>query len=317
MNYDHLSSGKSLHDLLRTDYNRIFEYYQKGVYPSAERMIVIGDIHGDWNAFVNVLKKSKIINDKLEYIGGKTHIVQVGDVFDRKPRECDGSCDEDSEMKIISLIMDLQIKSYLKGGGYHPIIGNHELMNVLGEFSYASPLGLAHFGGAKGRKQFFQPGSSLSKYMACGWNPIVKIGGWLFCHGGISKKVAEKYDIENINLIMRDYLYGNTSHYGRKYFDELFLNSQSILWNRDYSTDHYKSTYDKLNDDLNYVLKKYNAKRICNGHTPQMGGIKHRFNGRVFNVDTGMSEAFGKKNDRLERIHFMEIINDQNKIRIY
>jgi hypothetical protein len=311
-----LARKTSIHDILRTNYNEIFEYYQKGIYPSTERIIVIGDIHGDYNAFINVLKKSNIINSNLEYIGGKSHVVQVGDILDRKPRELDGS-DEDSEAKIISLIMELQIKSYLQGGGYHAVLGNHELMNVMGQFDYVSPMGLMHYGGHAGRRLYFKPGGTIANYFACGWNPIVKIGGWLFCHGGVSKKIAEKYKIEDINYIMRDYLYGNEEHKNKKYFDELFMNSQSILWNRDFSSDHHQSTYQKLNDDLNTVCKNYQVKRLCSGHTPQMKGIKHRFNGRLFNVDTGMSSAFGKKNDEMERLHFMEIWNDSQKIRIY
>ena len=189
-----LSRKNSLHDILRTDYNDIFRYYQKGVYPSCDRLIVIGDIHGDYGAFVNVLKKSKIINDELEYIGGKSHVVQVGDILDRKPRELDGE-DEDSEAKIISLIMELQIKSYLNGGGYHPIIGNHEIMNVMGQFDYASPMGMAHYGGEVGRRLYFKPGGTMSNYFACGWNPLVKIGGWLSCHGVVSKRVSDRYKI--------------------------------------------------------------------------------------------------------------------------
>ncbi len=312
-----LSQQNSLHDILRTDYNSIFQYYQKGVYPSADRLIVIGDIHGDYNAFINVLKKAKVINNNLEYIGGKTHIVQVGDIVDRKPRESDAD-DEDSEAKILALIMELQVKSYLNGGGYHAIIGNHELMNVMGQFEYVSPKGLAHYGGASGRRVYFQPGGTIAQYFACSWNPIVKIGGWLFCHGGVSKRNAMKYPIEDVNRVMRDYLYGNVSeHRNKRYFSEMFLDSQSYLWNRDFSTDHHQSTYQRLNDDLNSILKTYQVKRICNGHTPHLKGIVHRFGGRVFNVDTGMSNAFGKKNSEDDRIHFMEVMNDNQRIRIY
>jgi hypothetical protein len=35
-------------DILSSNYNEIFQYYQKGIYPSAERLVVIGDIHGDY-----------------------------------------------------------------------------------------------------------------------------------------------------------------------------------------------------------------------------------------------------------------------------
>jgi hypothetical protein len=57
-----LSRKTSLHDILRSNYNEIFQYYQKGIYPAVDRLVVIGDIHGDYGAFVNVLKKAKIIN---------------------------------------------------------------------------------------------------------------------------------------------------------------------------------------------------------------------------------------------------------------
>ena len=311
-----LTRKTSLHDILRSNYNEIFQYYQKGIYPSAERLVVIGDIHGDYNAFVSVLKKAKIVNENMDYIGGKAHVVQVGDILDRKARDEDGE-DEDSEAKIISLILELQMKSYLNGGGYHAVMGNHELMNVMGQMDYASPMGIAHYGGHAGRKNYFKPGGTMAQYFACGWNPLVKIGGWLFCHGGVSKKVSEKYKIDEVNSVMRDYLYGNEEHKGKRYFSEMFLDSQAILWNRDFSTDHHQSTYQKLNDDLNAVFKNYGVKRICNGHTPHLGGIKHRFGGRVFNVDVGMSSAFGKKDSKDERIHFMEIIHDHQKIRIY
>ncbi len=309
-------SEKKYKKITKENYNQIFDYYQKGIYPQVDRLIVIGDIHGDYKAFINVLKKAKIVDEKENYIGGKTHVVQVGDILDRKPRETNRN-DEDNEIKIISKIMELQIDSFKSGGGYHPVLGNHELMNVLGIFDYASPMGIMHFGGREGRRDFFRPGSPCSNYFACAWNPVIKIGSWLFVHGGMSKKISDRYTIEEINNTMRDFLYGNTHHMKKKYFDELFLNGNSILWNRDFSTDHHQTTNQKLNDDLNSILRNYKVKRICVGHTPQMDGIKHRFNGRIFNVDTGMSEAFGDKQNELDRIHFMEILGDHQKIRIY
>ena len=316
MNVNSSFKRNKYQDILSSNYNEIFQYYQKGIYPSAERLVVIGDIHGDYTSFITVLKKAKIINENLDYIGGKTHVVQVGDILDRKPRETDGE-DEDSEALILAKILELQIDSYKAGGGFHPVIGNHELMNVMGHFDYVSPLGMKHYGGFGGRRLYFKPGSAISNYFACGWNPVVKIGSWLFVHGGMTKKISQKYSIEDINFIMRDYLYGNVEHQRKKYFQELFLNSNSLLWNRDFSTEHHQNTYSKLNDELNHILRNYKVKRICTGHTPQMGGIKHRFHGKIFNVDTGMSSAFGKKKNVMDRIHFMEVIHDSQKIRIY
>jgi hypothetical protein len=300
---------------MKINHNEAFKYYQKGIYPPVEKLYAIGDIHGDLNAFIISLKKAGLIDNNFNWCGGKAHVVQVGDILDRKVRDVEYS-DEDSEIIIISLICKLQLEAYVSGGGFHPIIGNHELMNILGMFDYVSPLGIKHFKNIEGRKNYFKIGNIFCRYLACGWNPIVKIGNFIFCHGGISKDIAQKYDIEHINYIMRDTLFGNTYHLTQPYFTELFLNDNSILWNRIYSVDLPKYMMKHYNNSLNKVLELYDAKYLVVGHTPQQDGIEAKFGGKVICIDTGMSEAFGKKINKNERIHYLEIIMD-NKINYY
>jgi hypothetical protein len=296
---------------MKVNHNEIFKYYQLGVYPSYEKVYVFGDIHGDLNAFITVLRNANLINKDLHWCGGTAHVVQVGDILDRKIRDVEYS-DEDSEFKIISLILTLQLESYIDGGGFHPIIGNHEIMNILGIFDYVSPMGLKHFNGKEGRKKYFEIGGDFCKYLACAWNPVIKIGDFLFCHGGISLYIANKYSINQINYIMRDTLYGNSKNIDQSFFNELFLNEDSILWNRRFSCPNL------LNKNLNNkflikkILDKYDVSYLIVGHTPQIEGIKLNYN-QVICVDTGMSKAFGKNN--MSRIHYLEIIN--NNINIY
>jgi len=191
------------------------------------------------------------------------------------------------------------------------------MMNILGIFDYVSPMGMNHFNSPNDRFEYFKIGSDFSTYLACAWNPIVKIGDFIFCHGGISENIANKYSIENINLFMRDTLYGNIDNLNKALFKELFLDSNSILWNRDFSSDISKQKEDYLTKQLINVFKKFNAKYIVLGHTPSLNGIKTRFNGKVFCIDTAMSEAFGKKYNKNERIHYLEILSVQNKIYLY
>jgi hypothetical protein len=301
---------------MKVNHNEIFKYYQLGIYPACEKLYAFGDIHGDFNAFVLCLKNAKLIDNNYHWCGGKAHVVQVGDILDRKIRDVEYS-DEDSEFKIISLILGLQLQSYTAGGGFHPVIGNHEIMNILGMFDYVSPMGFSHFKNKEERLNYFKIGGDFCKYLSCGWNPIVKIGDYLFCHGGINSSISTKYSIEDINFIMRDTLYGNRYHLETTYFSELFLNQNSILWNRVFSVDsvHKKEMY--IEFYLNKTLKNYNVKCMIVGHTPQVNGIKMRFNGKIICLDTGMSEAFGKKRNKNERIHFIEILFNKNKIIIY
>ena len=301
---------------MKVNHNEIFKYYQLGVYPPVEKLYAIGDIHGDFNAFILVLKKANLIDHDYHWCGKNAHVVQVGDILDRKIRDVEYS-DEDSEFKIISLILKLQLESYIAGGGFHPIIGNHELMNILGMFDYVSPLGIAHFKGLEGRRNYFKIGGDFCKYLSCGWNPIVKIGEFIFCHGGIKTEISNKYNIEDINFIMRDTLYGNSVHLHKQYFSELFVDQDSILWNRSYSTDLSQKKNNNLELSLDNTLKKYNAKYMIVGHTPQENGIKSKFNGKVICIDTAMSEAFGKKINKMDRIHFIEILYNKNKIMFY
>lgn len=302
---------------MKVNHNEIFKYYQLGIYPAVERLYAFGDIHGDFNAFILTLKKAKLIDDKYHWCGGNAHVVQVGDILDRKIRTDDYNSDEDSEFKIISLILKLQLEAYTDGGGFHPIIGNHELMNIFGIFDYVSPMGMGHFKSRDARHNYFKIGGDFCKYLACGWNPIIKIGDFIFCHGGINYAISSKYTIQDINYIMRDTLYGNESHIDKYYFNQLFLNQDSILWNRTYSIELSKGRENMELRFLNKTLEKYNAKYLVVGHTPQEQGINVKYNGKVYCIDTAMSEAFGKKNDKLERIHFLEINEFKKKISIF
>ena len=45
-------------------------------YSNVKRIVVVGDIHGDFNILITCLKKAKVINDSREWIGGSTHVVQ-------------------------------------------------------------------------------------------------------------------------------------------------------------------------------------------------------------------------------------------------
>ena len=50
-----------------------------------ERIVAIGDIHGDYDNYIEVLKNAGVINRRGRWSTGKTHVVQVGDIPDRGP----------------------------------------------------------------------------------------------------------------------------------------------------------------------------------------------------------------------------------------
>lgn len=92
------------------------------VWTGVERIVTVGDLHGDYENFVQILKDTKVIDDNLHWIAGKTHLVQIGDVMDRG----------NHAKKIFDLIMKLEKEAEAAGGKVHMLIGNHEEMNITG-----------------------------------------------------------------------------------------------------------------------------------------------------------------------------------------
>ena len=56
---------------------------------SSKSVIAIGDIHGDFDDFVAILQHTGLIDKQHHWTGGKTTLVQVGDLLDRGPKPRD------------------------------------------------------------------------------------------------------------------------------------------------------------------------------------------------------------------------------------
>jgi len=85
-----------------------------------ERIVVVGDLHGAYESFVEILQGTGIIDNRLRWSGGRTHLVQIGDVMDRGDRARD----------IFDLLIRLEAEAEEAGGRVHCLIGNHEEMNL-------------------------------------------------------------------------------------------------------------------------------------------------------------------------------------------
>lgn len=57
------------------------------ILPETRRVVAIGDVHGDFKAAKRAIRISGVINDKDEWIGADTVLVQVGDQTDRGDSE--------------------------------------------------------------------------------------------------------------------------------------------------------------------------------------------------------------------------------------
>src|SRR3954454_15567465 len=107
----------------------------QGEWTGVERVVAVGDVHGDYTDFVSVLRAARLIDDKGKWIGGKAHLVQTGDVVDRGA----------DLRKVLDLLMSLEKQAAKAGGQVHALIGNHEAMNLYGDLRYTTPGEFAAF----------------------------------------------------------------------------------------------------------------------------------------------------------------------------
>jgi len=91
--------------------------------------VAVGDVHGAYEGFLSVLRLAGLADERGHWAGGKAHLVQTGDVLDRGK----------DAPKVLDLLMRLEGEARKAGGRVHALLGNHEVMNVLGDLRYVNP----------------------------------------------------------------------------------------------------------------------------------------------------------------------------------
>jgi murein DD-endopeptidase MepM/ murein hydrolase activator NlpD len=110
---------------------------------SPARTVAIGDIHGDADAFVQILTAAQLVDPSQHWSGGTATFVQTGDYFDRGP----------GVRRVLDLLMAIEPEAKRAGGRAEILLGNHEVMNLLQEFRDVSPAAFASFADAKSEER--------------------------------------------------------------------------------------------------------------------------------------------------------------------
>jgi hypothetical protein len=93
------------------------------------RVIAIGDIHGSYDGLTTILKRTGLIDDQLRWSGGRTTVVQTGDYTDRGA----------DTRKVMDLLMRLEREAKSAGARFTVLMGNHEVMNLIGDMRDVTP----------------------------------------------------------------------------------------------------------------------------------------------------------------------------------
>jgi hypothetical protein len=110
---------------------------------AAGRVVAIGDIHGSFDGLVAILTRSGLIDASRRWSGGTTRLVQTGDYMDRG----------DGVRAVIDLLMTLEPQAKKAGGELIVLVGNHEVMNLVGETRDVTPAIFATFADRESEKR--------------------------------------------------------------------------------------------------------------------------------------------------------------------
>lgn len=279
-------------------------------FSGVERIVVIGDLEGAYEKYLDMLRQAQLIDTDGDWIGGRAHFVQLGDVPDRGP----------NSRAIMDHLMRLERQARRAGGRVHALIGNHEAMNIEGDLRYVHPgeyaafvtpesprlrdayyaqyeralranppaTGLptfdstfraqweeAHPLGWVEHRQAWSPRGAYGRWVS-GHNAVLRINDTLFLHAGLGPSFVQA-ERDPMNRAVTGALRGRPV----AAFADIVTNDQGPLWYRGLA----------LNDEtqeaphLAALLAHHGVSRIVVGHTKRASAVLPRFNGRVIITD--------------------------------
>ena len=110
---------------------------------ASESVIAVADVHGDFDDFAAILQRAGLIDQQSHWAGGSTTFVQTGDLLDRGPKP----------RQAMDLVMALQKEAPKAGGHVISLLGNHEVMNLMGDLRYVTTENYASYADADSEKR--------------------------------------------------------------------------------------------------------------------------------------------------------------------
>ena len=294
------------------------------------RVVAIGDVHGAYGEFLAVLRLAGLIDQKDRWSGGKTHFVQTGDILDRGTET----------RPVMELLMRLEGEARKAGGQVHALLGNHEVMNVLGDLRYVSREEYKAFEVPSSRKawdSFYRSNSKAARQRAKetkatfdeaafrrGFEQEVPLGSVeriraFSAEGRYGQWLRERRAMVRIDGVV--FLHGGLT----PEWAALGCEAINATARREITSDIAKTRQDPLASlaagsngpfwyrgmaledetawlpSLERVLQSIGAHTVVIGHTVTGDGrIRPRFGGRVMMIDVGMNPLYGRNLAALE-----------------
>jgi hypothetical protein len=302
----------------------ISEYF----YEQPEKLIVIGDLNGDCESLICVLRGLSLIDDAYHWCAQNVHLVQLGDLVNRgaAPR------------RAFDILSQLEKEARHFDSHIHMLLGNHEVMVTLNNLAWCEPDEFLEFAtqedifrydNARARKtqqlleSFSRAGAVLPLTGALrAWEDLnvpgkeayrlamgvdghygklirrlplaLKVGEVILTHGGLLPSYS-RLGLEQLHqLISREWATRPTSTSDLHYRSPL-LDEEGPLWSRRLAVDESPATRAMLEESLDLL----SASLMVVGHTrtDYLGGERGQplalHDGQLICADVGIGQGVG------------------------
>ncbi|MGI9178907.1 MAG: metallophosphoesterase [Longimicrobiaceae bacterium] len=241
------------------------------VVSGVDSIFVVADTHGDYGSLIRLLQNGRVIDGQQRWSAGRSHLVLLGDVFDRGP----------DVTRILWFLYDLERQAERQRGRVHLLLGNHEIMVMQGDLRYVAPKEnlIAELHQVDYSRMFDVRQSILGRWLAT--KPaLLKINSVLFAHGGVSPDYLP-FTVPTLDDTLAGYMREDIFyHWADSTFwtnpanlvghdsasiarrENFFWDENSVFWFRGYVQQ------DTLGAALQAVLRRYGSDLLVVGHTP-------------------------------------------------
>ncbi|AAW45082.1 hypothetical protein CNBL2140 [Cryptococcus deneoformans B-3501A] len=288
-----------------------------------QRLVAVGDLHGDIDNAKKTLQMARIIDDDSKWVASTDILVQTGDIVDR------GAYADD----IYRLMQSLRGQAASQGGKVVSILGNHEVMNAIGDWRYVTKGDIARFGGTKSRQHALSAEGWLGQEWLANYSttalvpisPYPSSPTFSFTHGSLRPSYANLTPYPAaINDLGHSLLtkaltppmappYPPNPYSGLPKgttHEEADLYAEGgPLWWRGLAEREEAQVCEWAKN----LKQKIGARRIIGGHTPNFEKIVARCNASVIIIDTGISSAYGGVLSALEIVYTLTPVDRRGR----
>lgn len=143
----------------------------------ARRLVVVGDVHGQYEPFATILHHAGLIDEHLNWTGSRDRLIQMGDILDRGP------CAKETN----ALLDKIQHQAARCGGEVIRLVGNHELEILLSNFTIS---------GLKRAEAVLLRDHMAAQVLNGQLRAAYGYKGILFTHAGVTRRLYKIFQLQ-------------------------------------------------------------------------------------------------------------------------